>query len=743
MSDAPPRAALLASSSDREIAERLEADLAVLGVRLQRLAPGDARDFGAVVVVQGPAAADDEVWRTALAAVSSARLVPVVVEGVPDAEVPEPLNSLNWVRWPAAGAVRDTTAALASTAVFTALTTDFDLLQFHRELEAEAQAWVDGGHDDSLLIANRRRVRRAKEHLQAAGGDVLSQPSEAALQFVALSDVATRRARRKRRWRWARRGAAVALFLFLFGGVLIDRKANVANNHLAVMVYGAKQMEGRPDRGAMVAAATLIQGRPVAFEMATQVLRESLSSPWTLGVLGVEETAGLMDAVPVRGGEAVYTIDASGELGLWDVDSDAARWQRDIGLGEDSAPKIAASEDGGLVAILDGRRIGVARVEPWRLELGSLPFEADEIAFDPQRSRFVFAGEHGLASVPAGDAGSARKTPAAGEVLDLETGSDGRALALVAAGPEAVEVVDAVAGTVLRRLSGAGEIEAGAVGPAGEVVVDADERLLASREDGSLVPLGKQGSTSGVLRVLPGGLVASGGWSTPLQLTDLVTGIDLGPLCAATAAVYSVRATSSGDLLACTNGWATELWSSLDQRPLHRRPPAAGLRGSPRLTRPGLIIRGGSDGRLTVKVAGKGDSISEYVLPVGSGRVEAVALSPRDGHSIVAGTSRGELAEFDLRRHSLTKTVAWEVPGGGAIRQVGWAREAGRLLAGTADGLWWRPRACDECQDLRVVIAKARSRFWGCYPSDALDFMAGETERALGLTSCTMPPEPS
>lgn len=741
MSDAAPGAALLASESDRAVAERLQADLAVLGVRLQRLGPGGANDFDAVVVIQGPGAAAEEAWRAALAAVESARLIPVVVEGVADAEVPEPLSSLNWVRWPVTDGEDEITAAVASTAVFTALNTDFDRLQFHRELEAEAQAWVDGDHDDSLLIDNRRRVRRAAEHLEVAVDDVLSRPSAAAAAYVAASEVEVRRTRRKRRWRWIRRGSAVALVVFLFGGVLIDRKAHIANSHLAVMVYGAKQFEGRPDRGAMVAAATLVQGRPVAYEMATRVLLDSLSSPWTLGVLGVEETAGLMDAIPVRGGRSVYTIDASGELGSWDVRTDAARWQRDVGLGEGSAPKIAASADGRLLAVVDGRRIGVARVSPWRWSRGSLPLEATAIVFDPQRSRFVVMGEQGLASVAA-TAGDVRKVPTGGEVLDLVTGRDGRALALVATGPGAVEVIDAVSGAVIRRVFGPGPIERGAVGPAGEVVVDADDRLSASRAGSRSVPLGREGSTAGVLRVLPGGVLASGGWGTPLELTDLATGTDLGPLCATSVAVYSVRATPSGDLLACTNGWATELWSTADQRPLRSRPPAVGLRGSPVLGRPGLLIRGGRDGMLTVKVAGQGDSINEYTLPVGAGEVEAVALSPGDGHSIVAGTSRGEVAEFDLRRNSLTKTVTWEVPGGGAIREAGWAREAGRLLIGTANGFWWRPHSCDACQDVGVAIAQARSRFWGCYPSDALDFMAGETERALALTACQLPPEP-
>ncbi|HEV7770697.1 MAG TPA: hypothetical protein VGO66_08590 [Solirubrobacterales bacterium] len=740
MSEAPPRAAVLASESDRAVAERLEADLAVLGVRLQRFALDGENAFAAVIVVQGPGAAAEDAWRASLAAVSSARLIPVVVEGVPDAEVPEPLRSLNWVRWPAKdGEVAGVTAAAASTAVFTALSYDFDLLQFHRELEAEAQAWVDGDRDAALLIDNRRRVRRAAEHLRVAGDDVLSRASTETKQFVAASDVETRRVRRKRRWRWVRRGGALALVAFLFGGLVIDRKANVANSHLAVMVYGAKQHEGRPDRGAMVAAATLIQGRPVAYEMATRVLLDSLSSPWSAGVLGVEETAGLLDAVPVRGGDSVYTVDASGQVGLWDARTGAARWQREIGLGEER-PEIAASADGRLLAVVDGRRIGLARVAPWRLTRRSLPVEATAIAFDPQRSRFVVAGAQGLVSVAA-DGSDVGRVPVTGDVLDLVTGRGGRALALVAAGPGAVEVIDAVSGTVVRKVSGAGAIERGAVGPAGEVVVNADDRLLVSRAGADWRPLGKEGSGAGVLRVLPGGVLASGGWGTPLEMTELATGTDLGPLCPVSVAVHSVRATPSGELLACTNGWVTELWSTTDQKPLRRRPPGRGLRGSPFLGRPGLVIRGGRDGMLTVKVT-DGDSISEYALPVGSGRVEAVALSTRDSYSIVAGTSRGELAEFDLRRTSLSKTVSWKVPGGGAIRQVGWARGAGRLLVGTANGFWWRPRSCDACQDIRVAIAQARDRFWGCYPSDALDFMAGETEQALALTACRLPPDP-
>ncbi|MDX6636178.1 MAG: hypothetical protein QOF06_2381 [Solirubrobacterales bacterium] len=741
MSAPPPRAAVLASESDRAIAERLTADLAALGVGLQPYATVGGNAFDTVVVVQGPGAAAEVAWRDSLAAASSARLIPVVVEGVPDAEVPEPLRSLNWVRWPATeGDVAGVTAAAASTAVFTALNSDFDLLQFHRELEAEAQAWVDGDHDATLLIDSRRRVRRATEHLRVAGGDVLSRPSAAAERFVAASDVVTRRARRKRRWRWIRRGAALALVAFLFGGVLIDRKAHIANSRLALMVYGAKQYESRPDRGAMVAAATLIQGRPVAYEMATRVLLESLSSPWSAGVLGVEETAGLLDAAPVRGGDSVYTIDATGQLGLWDTRTGAARWQRETGLGEQ--PKVTASADGQLLALVDGRRIGLARVAPWRMTRRSLPFEARAIVFDPQRSRFVVAGAKGLVSVAPAGADDLREVPVAGDVLDLETGRGGRALALIAAGPGAVEVIDAVDGTVIRRVSGAGPIERGAVGPAGEVVVNADDRLLVSRAGGSWRPLGKEGSGAGVLRVLPGGILASGGWGTPLEMTDLATGTDLGPLCAASVAVNTVHATPSGELVACTNGWVTELWSTTDQKPLSRQPPGRGVRGSPLLGRPGLVIRGDRKGMLTIKVAGDGDSIDEFTLPVGAGRVQAVALNPRDGHSIVAGTSRGELAEFDLRRSSLTKTVTWTVPGGAAIRQLGWARQDGRLLVGTANGYWWRPHSCDACQDVRVAIAQARNRFWGCYPSEALDFMAGETEQALALTGCQPPPEP-
>jgi hypothetical protein len=733
---------ILASAGDHAIAELLRQQLGVLGVELTPVIAGASQVFEAVVVVQGPDAIGDPIWRDGLAGLGSVRLVPVVVDGVPNVEVPEPLSDLNWIRWPGiTGSAGPPTAAEASTSVLTALSSDLDRLQFHRKLEAEAQAWIEGDRDDALLVTDFRRASLLADHLSADDGDVLTRPEPELVEFVRASFAAAKRARRKRRWRWFRRGTAAAVALLLFAGILIDRKAHIANENLAVMLDGASQMEGRPDRGAMVAAATLVQGQPVALEMARRTLVERLSEPWSLGVLGVEETAGILDAAPLDDGEHVYSIDAVGRIADWDAKTAAALWQRDIGL--EHSGRIAASPNGRLLAVVDGRRLAVAEVSPWRVRRYRLPVSGTAIAFDQASARFVVAGARGLVGVAADGSGGVEPVAGRVPVLDLENTAAGGTVALTEPRPGQLAAIDPLGSRpVLRPPALPAAAEQAAVGTAGEIVAAVEGRLLLSRGGGPWRPLGVEDQPSEQLRLLSGGILVTGGWATPLEMTDLASGVDIGPLCATTVGVYSIRTAPGRDLVACTDGWVTELWSTAGQVPSQQRPPGRYLGAKPDLRRGPITVRGGRDGVFQVTVGGHGPSAGKYELWAGQGAVEAVALNA-NGHSLVVGTERGGVAEFDLHHGNLTKTAQWQVPGGAGVSRVGWSRQAGRLLVGTAGGLWWRPSSCDLCQDAAAAVEQARRRFWGCYPSDALHFMSDETERYLGLTACQMPPEPS
>jgi hypothetical protein len=746
------RTGILVSTAGAPIGEHLRSALLVLGVELQLLDPSAVAQgkgpppFDAAVVVQDLQANEDPAWLEAVRRLSNAHLIPVVETGVSIEEVPKETRSLNWIRWPGSTEDRKVTEAAASAAVFTALHLDFERLRRHRDLEAETEAWLAANRDDGLLIDDRPRARHAAAHLEEANEDALTRPTPEMEQFVAASLAATRKARRKRRWRWIRRGGAASLALILIAGLIIESKANVANNRLATIVLGAWRLEGRPDRSAMVSAATIYQGRPIAHEMAFDSLLESLSKPWSRGVLGGEGPFAISDAVPVRGGADVLSVDGGGRVSMWNVDTATASWTQPTGL--DRTPMgpvalIAASPDGSRVAVALGRNLVVARSAPWKTTHYSLPTEATDLEFDTSHSRFVIAGEKRLSTVAATGAGGLEMNAVPGKVLDLLVGNDGRVRALTQTGSRRLTTFDGVDfWRIFTFPPTALPVERGTLSPDGQrVVVEAGENLLLGKPGRAWKPLGISAAGAGVLNFLPHGVLALDGWARPLKLIDLDSGVDLGPACPVSVAIHTIHWTPAGDLMACNNGWVTELWSTLGQLPLSQPIRGLGLSRNATARAHGMVIRGGRDGVLRIAFhLGRG-RLRRVALPVGTGAVTAVSLNRRDGHSILAGTSAGDVAEFDLRPSSLTATLRWHAPDGGAVQRVGWALQPGRLLIGTSGGLWWRPLSCDGCADPRIAITHARRRFWGCYESDALDFMSEETEQVLGLTACVPPPE--
>ncbi len=725
--DEIPAVNIVASQTDRTVHDSLATGLANMGMRIAT----DASGPSTVVVLSPPALADTE-WRRAVQRHADTRIVPVALGTMPSgADVPSVVQDINYVPW-------DPENILDSRSrVFSALRSDLSRYQTARSLTAEANAWLAEGRSPHLLIGDRRRAQLAVDHLRDAMHDPLAAPPQHVLEFVAESYRLRRKDRTKQLRKWGVRALAALIVVALTVSVVITVRTLVKNNNLAFQGSYPTFIGERPDRLAMLNAADLLQGDVANETVARQVITAQLPQPWSIGALNVDTDANVLDAAVSEHGDRVLTIDAGGNLALWDTQTDTAFWRRN--LREGNYATLDASPDMAKAVATVRSDLYFVQVQPWHSTRVGLPAQPTSLAYDLAHGLAVAATESAIYVVSAD--GRIREADKR-NVLALRRTTAGDVRALVRDGGQ-LAITDPVAGTTIATAAlPEWRFESAALGPDGRsaAVTAADRQILFAADNlvftrtGQAVP-----DAVSALAILPGGRIAFAGGQFGLRILDSRSGLTLGTVCRTFGVNQTIVAAADGDVVACLDYAMVDLWRTAQLSPV--QPPTAGksLGGSTSMTAGDLTVTGDASGRITVTTSVQGQRRQANV-PTTHGPVTSVLISP-DGRSVVAGSADGEVAQLSLTSDRVTPVVNWQAPDGAPVTQVGWADQPGRLLARTDAGNWWAPASCDHCDETTQLVAHVRARLWGCYTANQIEFLTDESKQALGISLCQHVPD--
>ena len=117
------------------------------------------------------------------------RLIPLVVRDIKGEETPAELSSLNWIFLRASDDFEPAFAKL-----MTAIKTDYDWVQVHRQLQVKALEWDRGSKENSFLL--RGRELQDAELQLAANGAKEPHPTDLQREYVLKSRLAASRQRR-------------------------------------------------------------------------------------------------------------------------------------------------------------------------------------------------------------------------------------------------------------------------------------------------------------------------------------------------------------------------------------------------------------------------------------------------------------------------------------------------------------------------------------------------------------------
>ncbi|MFI9011175.1 hypothetical protein ACIGNX_28460 [Actinosynnema sp. NPDC053489] len=726
----PEPVLVLAAEPDLPVAEVIARGLADLGVRTA-LSTGPDAVPTRVVVLLSTAAARDPSWRARVERVLDSRLVPVQLDEVDPASVPEAVSAPNWVRWSAAGALH------AKAAVFAALHSDMTRYARHRVLSARANAWQARGRPDHLLIDSPAAARQAVQHVVDAEHDALARPTDVVRDFVTASSHLTAKSTRSRTRRWAVRLAAVVGAVAVVVGVVTVIRAGVKVNNLQFSGTTMPWMlEERPDRIAMLSAALLLQGDGPVEQVAHQTALDALAQPWSHGLIGAAHPSAIIGAALDRGGGRTVTLDSAGTVTLWDNGSLAVLWREAVD-GSAGSGALGASGDLDRIAVSAGTTLHRITARPWHDDPVTLPAEAFQVVVG---ARVVVArvGEGELVTAPFTGGGVGGRQ-VYDRVLDLRRSSDGEVRALVRTGDELL-VVDPVAGRELTRATWpAPPFEYGAVDPdSGAVFVTGADRQLHHAPDGAAFrPTGQAvADVLDLLEALPDGRVAFGSREFGVRVFDVRPGVRVGELCRGVMSVEEVVVAADGDVVGCLDYLVVDLWSTRALSPLTRPPDnVVGASSAPSATDGGLSATGDGAGAVTITEDGR-----EWRLQPVSSAVTAVSVHAAS-RSVLVSSDTGSVVQLAVTAAGPVSLGRWAVPDRSGVTGVGWRPDGRQLVVSTRSGAVWTPPGCRSCERADVVVNQVRDRLPGCYTENQIEYLDDVSRARLDVHACERSPD--
>jgi hypothetical protein len=729
-----PRVLMLAGPADDAMATYLAAQLSGMGVEAVRDSRPAAVDggFTAVVAVLTDSALRDPDWRAESArwADADVRLVPVMC-GELSIEAPPTVQALNWVIWTPAE------PAAASAKIFAAVNSRMSNYLIHRDLSAQARAWLAANRAEGQLIGDHRRAVAAEAHIAVAANDPLARPSELVRQYVHASVAATRR-RRFRIRGWVLGGvaailAAAVLVAYAVQVIQTQRK----NNRIVASITGLPILDvGRPDRVALLAGAAIVQGSAEQARIGRTVLRRTLGQSWPRTRLGALHDAPFADAA-ITGDDDVLTVDRLGTVTSWRRSTESVRWRYRV---DADATALGAAPDGAIAAVAAGRSVHLLRLDPWRRQTQDAGADVSRVAVAAAADLVVAATSDGrvLASrISSFD--PFRSVVSTGKVLDLRASEGGRWVrALVRTQADTVDLIDVGSGAVLRswRVALSALAPVGAIGADGTsaALIDLVGNVRYAPATGDPQPTGQRAlEPTSDLVLSPQGEIVVVSQQFGVTAIDPGLGIVTARLNETQTGVFAARAAEDGATLVCVSASGVYVWSTDAFAPTIAAPQSPPV-GQMRSSVGELSAEGGADGVVTVDLGKAG----RQRVGAGTGAVTSVAVRA-DGTSVLAGTAHGEVVEFDPRYREIVRR--WQAPDHAAVSAVGWSiARPDRIVVQTRGSVWWEVPGCPGCGASATLIAALRPRLFGCYLDENLDLLTPRSRAELGVRVCRESP---
>lgn len=713
------RVGILHGVADAGVASHLASLLGESGVEI--VEPGGGGPADGLVVLMSGAAFLEQGWLPDSGAARLSRVIPVRIGELDERRVPERLRALNWIDWNP----ERPSATLGF--IVAGLLADPSRYRISRQLAHEAAAWEEAGRPDDRLIGDRRRAQRMREILDQLAGDPFAAPDEATVRFVAASDRATRKARRRKfGWRVVA-GVAVLVAISVATEVIPSLRAISRNSRAAIVTAGSEAiLEQSPEWSAANAAALMLEGTAQQRQLGRATLLKAMVRPWAISDTAAVDSA--FAAAPYdRGARAAVlalTREATG-LAFFNV-------RRGETLGAIEFDRrfefIDASSENHIAAVAGQGGATAIEINTWATrELTRAGEYAGVRVLRKQIALWTEGGRLELRDI-YGD--GVRTVGRYRAVLDVVPGPGGAGAALVAEGPRRYAIVGLADGAVLVRGRVASDAEVGALDPDGR-------RAAIDGADGQFWVLGASG-------VRPTGI------AVPVALNDLewasrerlVIASDpehaavvfipraqhLGTVCGQSPSLAGVRVEPGGETVAC-GGDGRSFW--------RLPPPPVETRATPPQAPPGRI----RSPYATVEIRGRrqriasrgalGSGVTSWSEPFDSA-ISAAAFSPAS-HQVAFGSRRGSVAILGLTRSGSRILSGWTAPDSSPVVALRWNE---RLEADTASGQTWTIPRCEGCETDRGLIEAAWSRFSGCFTARQMAWITDDSRARLGLREC-------
>lgn len=711
------RVAIAHAARDAAVAAKLGSLLADNGVTV--VAADASPPADGIVVLMSNGAFDEEGWLPAGPAGELARAIPVRTDELDDQRVPERLRELNWIEWD------PQRPATTLGFIVSGLLSDPSRYRISQQLAHEAAAWDGAGRPGELLIGDRRRARRMSALLGELSSDPLASPDALTTEFIAASDRATRK-KRRRRFIWRSVAAFGVLVAFsVVVSVIPLIQANSRISRAAIVTAGEESiLDQMPEWSAANAASLLLQGTSVQRQLGRMTLLRAMGRPWEISYLSYIDS--VVTAAPYADGAKaiVLAITPSGS-GLAFVDvrrgytiATAPLSERYEALDVSPNGRIAAVAGEGAKAI--EMRSGRIRPLTSRGAYVGVRVSGGQVALWTEGGRLELRDVRDGGVRPVGEYDA---------ILDVVADGHGGGSALVSEGDGSYAIVELQSGAVLARGRISPGDGVGALSPDGRrAVLDGGDAQFWIFGAGPPLPTGI--AVPAHLNDLEWASEERLAIASDSELGEVVfipRAQHLGQVCATAPSVSEVQV-EAGETVACA-GDARSFWRL---PPAPRKSVVVPHAAPPQLLRSPyaeITIRGSRQ-----RIAQRG--------PLGSGStgwsepfestITAAAFSPTS-HQVALGSERGAVLVLGLTGRGTLGLFTWQAPDRAPIVGLHWKQQ---LLASTASGQTWPLPSCPLCETDAGLIAAARSRFSGCFSERQLAWLDSDVRRRLGLREC-------
>ncbi|HEX7305054.1 hypothetical protein [Lentzea sp.] len=516
-----------------------------------------ASDAEVCVVVVAPGLG--EIWADHPEATGK-HLVPVKVDDLRDASIPEQVSAINWVFWHAENRL----ASLA--AILVAVSTNQEMWRMLRQLRQDARNWHLSRRNSALLLTERLQVLEYAEVLddlrQSLGG---RDDVHLLDDFLAVSRVSCLIAARTRRRRRTV-GAAVLAVVGLISAILIPNLQSLGRSNRNSLVTSGDGTVSRefPEWSALLSADLLLNGTDEQRDLARATLRQSLTAEWSLGGPYLGPGYSVETVLPLTGNRDAVALSNHGQNAVLfgtDVKTGAYTWRVDLpGVFTLLEPvrgeaDLVAGGEGGLRVVNLGDhsvRQGPATPVPKRMAVLD---GRHAVIVDKNIRMYMVVLEPG---------GLVREIGKYQSLIDMQATDDGSVRALVRRAEGDFALVDGETGAVLASGSVPEPVVvAGGVVPdeVSAYVAGGDHQIWHLTSGAPPAPTGIAViDRTSLIRGARDGRVVFGGEAQRPRVVELPSGRDLGVVCRETPKVWDIAVTLDGNAVTCTGPHHSSMW---------------------------------------------------------------------------------------------------------------------------------------------------------------------------------------